>query len=323
MICRRAIAAALSAVLLLSAPAIAHAAETQLRLRDRIAVDGDIVYMGDLFENAGEAADRPVFRAPAPGRRGVVSASRIASAVREIGRTWDNPAGLDEVTIARNGVEVPLEAVSRLILDRAHELAARRGGADSTLSIRFHGNPETVHVPVGADPVPELRHFSYEPVTGRFAAVVAAGARQVRYTGEAIEVARVPVLARGAARGQVISDSDIELVDVPLSSLPAGAIVDPGDLVGMSARRPLRPATVLRTRDVERPRIVTAKSSVVVTFSAPGLSIVMRAVALEDGALGDVINVMNPGSRRVVQAEVTGPNALSAIATTVQANLFN
>ena len=47
----------------------------------------------------------------------------------------------------------------------------------------------------------------------------------------------------------------------------------------------------------------------------PGILITMRGKALETGAVGDLINVMNIQSNRPVQATVTGPGRVSIAAT--------
>ena len=52
------------------------------RLRELVAVSSEIVRIGDLVENAGAAADVPVFRAPDLGQTGAVQLARIIEALR-------------------------------------------------------------------------------------------------------------------------------------------------------------------------------------------------------------------------------------------------
>ncbi|MEM8744332.1 MAG: hypothetical protein AAGF14_06840, partial [Pseudomonadota bacterium] len=53
------------------------AARAEPLLREQIKVYSDIVTLGDLFENAGDAERAPVFRSPELGTRGVVAAKRV------------------------------------------------------------------------------------------------------------------------------------------------------------------------------------------------------------------------------------------------------
>src|ERR1044071_8568006 len=70
------------------------------RLRELVAVSSEIVRIGDLVENAGAAADVPVFRAPDLGQTGAVPVTSIADAIRPYDVTRD-PGGLSEVVVPR------------------------------------------------------------------------------------------------------------------------------------------------------------------------------------------------------------------------------
>jgi flagella basal body P-ring formation protein FlgA len=52
--------------------------------------------------------------------------------------------------------------------------------------------------------------------------------------------------------------------------------------------------------------------SVNLVYQAPGMSLNMRARALEDGAIGQPIRLQNTSSNRTIDAVVTGPGAARA-----------
>ncbi|HVK79489.1 MAG TPA: flagellar basal body P-ring formation chaperone FlgA, partial [Verrucomicrobiae bacterium] len=52
--------------------------------------------------------------------------------------------------------------------------------------------------------------------------------------------------------------------------------------------------------------------SVNLVYQAPGMSLNMRARALEDGAIGQSIRLQNTSSNRTIEAVVTGPGAARA-----------
>src|SRR4051812_9618743 len=54
---------------------------TRPTLKAEATVIGDVVRIGDLVENAGEAAEAAIFRAPDIGQTGTVPASRVLEAV--------------------------------------------------------------------------------------------------------------------------------------------------------------------------------------------------------------------------------------------------
>ena len=58
---------------------------TQARLKAQTTVAADIVRIGDLIENAGVAANTPIFRAPDLGQTGAVPSRAVLDAVRPYG----------------------------------------------------------------------------------------------------------------------------------------------------------------------------------------------------------------------------------------------
>jgi len=52
--------------------------------------------------------------------------------------------------------------------------------------------------------------------------------------------------------------------------------------------------------------------SVTLIYEAPGMSLTMRARALEDGAVGQSVRLVNTSSNRTIDAVVTGPGAARA-----------
>src|SRR3954468_14932637 len=71
------------------------------RLRELVAVSSEIVRIGDLVENAGAAADVPVFRAPDLGQTGAVQISQVAEALRPYDLSGIEMSGVSEVVVTR------------------------------------------------------------------------------------------------------------------------------------------------------------------------------------------------------------------------------
>jgi flagellar basal body P-ring formation protein FlgA len=53
-------------------------------------------------------------------------------------------------------------------------------------------------------------------------------------------------------------------------------------------------------------------------FEAPGILLTIRGKALEAGAHGDLINVLNVQSKRTVQGTVSGPGRVTVTAMTAR-----
>jgi len=60
---------------------------------------------------------------------------------------------------------------------------------------------------------------------------------------------------------------------------------------------------------------------VTISYEVPGVTVSIRGQALEPGAQGDLINVLNVQSKKTLQATVTGPGRVSVGNTTASARV--
>lgn len=116
----------------------------------------------------------------------------------------------------------------------------------------------------------------------------------------------VVVAARPLARGQRLSREDLALDRRDVGRLRTHATTDPEPLVGYVLTRPVPAGRVLDSGLLEAPVLVERGRRVRMAVEGAGVTITMSGVALEDGALGDTVQVRNPASRRVVEGVVVG-----------------
>ena len=292
---------ALLAALLATQPAIAA---TLVQLRGEIVVDGPEITLGDLFEGTGERAAAHVAAAPAPGRRSVFRAAAIAALARDNGLDWHRPRGKRTVAVRRASHVV----ARREILDQlTMALLERTDLAD--LEVEIADRNLAVHVATDQASTVAIEDLRFDPRRGRFSATLVTPADHPQATRMAVrgrvhEVISVPVLRRHAAVGQVIDAADLTSQRIRIARLGRNAIIDPADAVGKSARRPLRPGRALRAGDLRRPVAVAKGALVTMVYSADGLLLTASGRALEAGAKGDVIRVVNTHSHQTVEALV-------------------
>ncbi len=115
----------------------------------------------------------------------------------------------------------------------------------------------------------------------------------------------VPVLTRDIATGEVLSADDLTEATVT-ATLPSNTAESTDQLIGMAARKPLRAGRPVSLSEVRRPILVAKGSLLTVRVSMPGIELSTTAKAIEQGAMGEVIRVMNLTSNRVVQAVISG-----------------
>jgi flagella basal body P-ring formation protein FlgA len=88
---------------------------------------------------------------------------------------------------------------------------------------------------------------------------------------------------------------------------PANAPGDPDAVIGQAARRPLRAGAAVLAGDLSAPVAVHRDEVVSVAYEAPGISLVLQGKALKDAAVGDTVQVLNPQSKKTIEAVVSGP----------------
>jgi flagellar basal body P-ring formation protein FlgA len=294
---------------------LASVAMAEARLRAAVAVAASEITLADLFDGAGpEARAVVVARSPAAGERLVLRVQDIAALAERAGIAWQGPQGLRAVTVVRQTQEVP----KSLLVEHLRKALARQA-RDHNFDIQISSGRAALIVPADAAPTLRIADLDFDPASGRFTASViapadGAAADTVRVAGRVFSISQVPVLRARVNLGETIDAGDIAWLAVPVERIDRNMITRAEDLVGRQLRRPVMPQTPMRAGDVQRPELVAKGALVSMILSAPGMSLTATGQALESGGAGDVIQVANAGSRRVVPATIIGPNQVRVAA---------
>lgn len=279
-------------------------------LKGEITVNGEFVRLGDLIDNAGANATAPIFRAPELGASGTIQVYRVIEAARAQGISVFDTRGLAEVVVLRASRTIALPELERVVAEAAAKQYAFANAKD--LAVTFDAYVRALAIEPGAADTPRLSQFFYEPRTQRFEANVdvpgsaALRRRPVRISGALYETAEVVTLGRALARGETIRASDIIAERRPKLEA-ADAIHRTDTAIGQAARRDLRAGQFLHAADLMKPELVGRGDTVTLVFESPGVKLTVQAKALEAGTQGDLVQVLNTQSKRIVQATVDGP----------------
>lgn len=116
------------------------------------------------------------------------------------------------------------------------------------------------------------------------------------------------VLAANAIRaGAILSKADLKLSPTRVS----GAIESYDHAVGLQAKRNLFPGRAIFAADLQSPHVVSRNQIVSLSFISNGLSIITAGRALDGGAVGDMIRVLNASSRKTVFGTVQEDGSIS------------
>jgi flagella basal body P-ring formation protein FlgA len=273
--------------------------------RARVVMDTPQVRLADLFDNAGPNGERVLGPAPAPGQRYIVPVAQLAAIARDNGLTL---VGGGPTLVERPGRPIAREE-AEAVLRQALAAAGAVVGAEARLEMQPFTPPT---VPMGVTPQLIVEDLSWDQASGRFAATltaIAAGEQpaRTRLAGRLNDLVAVPVTIRRLNAGTPVTASDVRIVRLAPDRVPADAVLDPTEFGGQVLRRALPPGAPIGQSDLGGRLLVVKDQPVVMAIEVPGLTVTAQGRALENGARGDHVQVLNIASRAVVEATVIGP----------------
>ena len=313
---RRALAAGLVALVASLAAPLSAAAQSGM-LKGDVTATRDTLTLGDLAEGVPPAlAETPVFRAPPLGQSGTIQARRIVAAAAAAGLDLQTGGRL-QVLVTRAAREVgatEIETAMRKVLERSYGVDARSSGivfegAAPTLLLA----PEITNEVVASD-------VTFDRRSRRVAATLWVGPSasdrkaSTRVAGSLVELVDVSLVTRPLARGDTVAPADVATERRAREAVPTDALLDGAPLAGRVARRAIPAGSLVRTGDLVRPELVSRGDVVTVVYETPGMTLTMRAKAQDGGASGDSVTIVNPQSKKALQAVVIGPGKVSVSA---------
>jgi flagella basal body P-ring formation protein FlgA len=114
----------------------------------------------------------------------------------------------------------------------------------------------------------------------------------------------VPVLARRIGAGEVIGPRDIDYVALQADRVASNVVTDAASLIGAAPRRGLRPGQPVRASEIGAPVLVEKNQMVLLRVQTASMQLTAQGRALQEGARGDTVRVVNTKSNTVVTGTV-------------------
>ena len=285
------------------------------RLVRTVTVDAEIIRLGDLFEFAAadpKHADGMVTTAPLPGKRKVFGTRQLSAIARKNGIAWSPRDGYDRVIVRRDSIVI--DAVE--IAEAVRSALVSRQGVPQDYRVELSNRSLKVHAATGQPDPFRIERLRYNKRTGGFAATLIAPSgletvTRVKISGRAYELVNVPVLSHTMRPGDIIGEGDIEWSRIRASRARRRVILDPARIVGKTPRRLLQADKPLREGDVRAPIVVDKGSLVTLALHTERMVLTVRVKAIEDGAKGQIIRVINMRSRKTIEGIVTAPGVVT------------
>lgn len=311
-------------VLLVAAPSAAFAQDKDGAiaapvLRAQVTVEGDIVRIGDMVENAGSAAQIAIYRAPDLGTTGSLSTAQVIAALQAHKVIGVDTRDIKTVSVTRPARTIESKEIESQV---ARALEHRKGLGDAAnLSLTFDREVQDTRLEASNSGPLQPASVRYEPRNSRFEVIfeianeVSSARTRLRFTGLAIETAEAAVLTRNVERSEILKSSDVITERRPKAEVGDAAALR-GQAVGMQMRKPLRAGQALKIADLAKPDLVQRDDNVTLIYETAGLYLTIRGKALDNGTDGDTVSVMNLQSKRTVSGVVIGRGQVAiAVAT--------
>ena len=283
-------------------------------LKQRIKVRDVNVRLSDVFTDVSQDNDKDVFAAPMPGHSKNISTAELWRIAKVNGIQWAKPQVNKRIRITREGNPVNIKALTSLLSEEVKNYGV---GDDVQLSI--FGLSNNLYLPVNSDESDiEVSSLTISSNRNRYRAKLlwplGDGSYQEIECNGTIELVRLlPVLNRTLLPGEVITRSDLSWINISIKKITSNTIQSEENFIGFTPKRALVANRMLRTSDIEAIKFVKKGRQVTVTYISGPMQMNTIGKALQNGAMGDSVRILNMGSNKTIIAQVTGHDQVEII----------
>lgn len=274
----------------------------------------DRITLGDVFDGVTSNADYYLAPAPAIGKTKTLNTADLVRISEAFHLGWTPDNNMQQVVIRRFSDNIDYYDIRAALQSKmAQHLKGQK--FEMTLSDRSL----SLRVPDAKNKTVIIQNLSYNPAKSEFSATISAATapeNKTEVSGRLYEISQLPVLKDPMRPGDVISERDIDYVDMRATNITNNMVVDASKLVGLTPRRGISAMKPIMAGDVQPPVIIKKGEIVTMMLKNNIINLTTQGRAMDDGSEGDIIRVMNTTSKQVVGATVTGPQAVSIKPTT-------
>ncbi|HVJ35555.1 MAG TPA: flagellar basal body P-ring formation chaperone FlgA [Terriglobia bacterium] len=275
------------------------ATPSTLVMKQNVMVDSAVIKLGDLFDRPITGGDTPIAQAPKPGQTVSLDARFLRQLMRAYHLDISNNETFDHVLVARKSQMIKSDEVTAAIVQAISE----RTEQSANMDIVFDNGEVQFTLPTNVPATVAVQGLNFDAANNRFLAILTVPASgPTLYTqqvvGTVYEKTQVPVLKRLVSAGDTIQQDDIDWTSSRVDQLASNTVTDAQQMVGRIAKRPLRPGQVLRATDLISEPTVHKNDLITIAVQTRDMSLTVRGKALEDGAVGQTIHVMNVNTKK-------------------------
>ncbi len=306
----------------------------ELVLRERATQQSAIIRLGDIADISAASpaelkllASTPLLPAPAPGTQQFLSLAQVRDLLIARGVQIDQltiqGAHTVEIGAATKQTESQQKPATTQLTHQEVELRVQQAIEQHLqnntnvgrwrVEVSLNGGQVTKIAELGADfKVRGQRQLR----SGRQRFFLNGGedSKDVLVTAKITKFQSVVVVRQRIEREQLVRASDVEMIERE-GNLPSGSLTDIEQVVGKVAQRSLRPEDIVQKNHLRAAWQVRRGEVVSVHVRSGGIVVRTRAVAKENGAMGDLIFVELLENKKRLAVSVSGPAEVAVHAT--------
>ncbi|MEZ5815113.1 MAG: flagellar basal body P-ring formation chaperone FlgA [Alphaproteobacteria bacterium] len=275
-------------------------------LKHHSIIEGNVITLGDIFSGLDRKADKVLGPAPRPGHDMTLNARTLMRIAVAMDLPW-RPASGGEYTVLSRAASV----VSPAMVQEALKAELGANGLSGKFNVALTSGDGEIILPPSEDKSVEVESLSFNGDRNRFEATLVAPSKdnvivREKVRGSVQRLTTLPVLRGTIQNGDIIGMDDLDFIDMRSEFIQHDMVMDADALIGMTARRILHAGEPVKSNEVQPPQIVKRGELITMVFKNGALSLTAKGKALESGARGEMIRVVNTDSSKTLQARVTG-----------------
>ena len=284
--------------------------------KKEIKLTGDVLTLGDVFENVPSSAGHVLAPAPAPGKTMILSAYDLQRISNAFHLGWRPQNQVERSIVLRVGNTVSTGRITEALQSKLEQ--DMKG---HIYEIDLNKQHRDIIDSTEEQPQLDITAMDFDADSGLFKATITMttdkASKTVDVRGTAHRMVEVPVLSKRLRSGDLITASDLDIVKMRLANVPANAILDESKIIGKTPRRYVEAARAIHPESLSAPLAIKKGEHVTLHLSNGILSLTTKGKALENGAKGDMIRVVNTESNRVIEGTVIGPQSIQVTGSTL------
>jgi len=280
----------------------AHAAT----LKSEAVMTSNVVKLSDLFDDIPSKQDAIVGNAPSPGQTIILNVKSLQRIANTYDVKWKSSSPTDQIVVKSIVQTISATDITSVV---KKNLISR--GVQGNFEVTLNNVAPTILLPGNVETTVEVAQMNYTPGRDVFTAVLAAPSaanplKTLSVSGLIEKTIQVPVLKANFNADDIISSTNIEWLDIPARQMVNDTIIDADKLIGKTPIRMVEAGVPIRDRDVKFPQLIARGDEILLQFNQGGLQLTAKGKAMQNGAEGEVIRVVNLSSNQSLRGEVTG-----------------